>query len=341
MEREHSQTEFRNTSLADQITRLLKERGLELEAISTAEQKALHHNLEKRELTIADQEVVDLLREYGITTEIKEQPQGYYELATTNHFDAKKKKPLPTGYAFKGGAARALLVRSLGIDPFAQPRDLDIVRLSEEEPYPGADDEIAQSFMPDDYKYGTRIEQLDDLAAYFNTRDLTLNEVLATDEKIWVTKQGLLDTIRRIIRPTEYEFNKDDYQQLNDKMLSKIVSFYAQSIERYDEATITADVEYQFERHFISPFWLALQLDRAYEKNPRVAEEFVQELKRKNQIPPGIPDAQACATYLLKLLKAEGGSFYYRHAPVEQFVIEQELVDKYEQSPKQYGMRNS
>jgi len=324
MNREHSQVEFKNTSLTEQITRVLKERGLELHSITIQEQHELQTNLEKRESAITDQEVVNVLKEYGIKTEVHEHPDGYYELTTANHFDNQNKKPLPSGYAYKGGAARALFLRSLGIDIFAEPRDLDIVRLSETELYEGADDEFAQSFMPDDYTHGTRVEKINDIKEYFETRDLTLNEVLATDEKIWVTKQGLLDSIRRIIRPTEYELNKEEY--LNDKMLSKILSFYAQNIERYAEATIAEGVEYQFEKHFISPFWLALQLDRAYEKSSYAAEEFVQELKRRNQIPSTITDAVACAVYLNKLLKAKEGAFYYRHAPTEQFEIEEELI---------------
>ncbi|MFH1632265.1 MAG: hypothetical protein ABIA47_04615 [bacterium] len=47
---------------------------------------------------------------------------------------------MPAGYGYEGGAARSLLMRALEIDLTYTPRDLDIIRLSDEEPSPGADD---------------------------------------------------------------------------------------------------------------------------------------------------------------------------------------------------------
>ncbi len=199
-----------------------------------------------------------------------------YVLGVTNHFSEDRP---PEGYAYKGGAARTLLLRNLGIDPTYTPRDIDIVRLIEEEPYEDADHEVASKFMPEDYSTGYGVDYEEDVDQYFDTRDFTINEVLATDEKIWFTESCLRDTVRKVIRPTQFErYNFSEEGELGPKMLSKILRFYAEAVHRWDDAAIEGVEDWEFEEYFIRPFWLALQLDRAFDVSSAVAEKFVSEL---------------------------------------------------------------
>lgn len=286
---------------------------------------------------VRNAELENFLREYGVsgvslerdrTIAFKDSQQEntkkVYILDVEHHFSVQR---LPAGYAYKGGAARALLLRNLGIDSHYTPRDIDIVRLSEEEPYKGADHEIAERFMSDDCATGYGVEHEEDMSRYFATRDLTINEVLATDTKIWVTESCIRDTVRKIIRPTEFEkCNVSSSGALGPKMLSKILRFYAEAIHRWDEGAIEGVEDWQFEENFIRPFWLAIQLDRAFEVNQNIAEIFVSELKGKGQLPDDIADAEEAVKYLSSIMY--GDSFYYRYAPMDQFTLEEEWFNE-------------
>ncbi len=99
---------------------------------------------------------------------------------------------------------------------------------------------------------------------YFSTRDLTINQVMATDEEIFVTRMALLDTVRHILRPTPYEKAKFN-GAVGEKILAKIIRLYSEMIHKYDEAAIEDVDSYQLEEAFTNPFFLALQLDKAAE----------------------------------------------------------------------------
>lgn len=99
-----------------------------------------------------------------------------------------------------------------------------------------------------------------------------------------------------------------------------------EAIHRYDEGAIRDVEEWELEERAISAFWLAVQLDRAFEIGSGVAERFVDQLKRRGQIPKTIQDVEEAAVYLLKLLK--GKSFYYRHAPTQQMDLERQWIEE-------------
>ncbi len=80
---------------------------------------------------------------------------------------------LPAEYAYHGSAARALTLRSLKIDTGYLPRDTDLVRIFGE-PFPGADESFCRKFMPDDFSLGFRIELIDRLEDFFESRDLSI-----------------------------------------------------------------------------------------------------------------------------------------------------------------------
>ncbi len=144
--------------------------------------------------------------------------------------------PLPRGYYYKGGSARAVLERFLGLDPDVYPRDID---LAVDPKYRDSDldDRLARKYMPEDYANGYGVELLED--DYFESRDFTINEVLYDGQKITASRSCLLDTIRSVVRITDFEkgeryYDEGDYY-VNPKLLAKALRFLAQRhFGRYD-----------------------------------------------------------------------------------------------------------
>jgi hypothetical protein len=313
------------------------------EPVDNEKQTQLEEGLSDREAILDDMELTQALDEYGIDgSSIEKEAGGRLTIPVKDHFGEKR---LPEGYAYKGGAARSLLMRSLDVDPRYIPRDIDVVRVIDKEPYPGADDEVAKEFMPEDFETGHGVEVLyephpededydegsDKFDGYFGSRDLTLNEVLATDESVTATRECVLDTVRHIIRLTDFEENsgwESGFSGAGPKMLSKILRFYAESIHRYGKAEIQNVADGQFERSFIKPFWLALQLDRACDVSSAVSDQFVKELTSSGQIPDDIQTVEEAASYLARLMKGDIKPFYFRHAPEEQFTAEAEWLEE-------------
>ncbi len=284
----------------------------------------------ERERALEAKDFFDALKGYGIDTSIIEITENnLLKISVKNHFSERR---LPEGYAYKGGAARSLLLRNLRIDAKNIPRDVDVVRMVENEPNEGDDNRVSQEFMPEDFETGYGVEKMLDQDEYFESRDLTLNEVLATDEEIIATPTCVLDNVRRIIRITEYE--KDENGRVNSKMLAKVLRLYAESIHKYGDAQIEGVDDWQFEEAFISPFWCALQLDRAFNINRQVAVEYIAQLKERRQIPLDIETPEQAAEYFLSSIT---GNFYYRHAELEKFELEDKWEEEFERLPKFEG----
>src|SRR6056297_3581561 len=327
-----------NQDLKKQLLNLLEQYLKPQELNNYKEQIQAENKLEQKENFIADQDINEVLEKYNINPEkIRPREDGFYEITVNKHFNKNPENKLPEGYGYKGGAARSLLLINLGIDTNSTPRDIDIIRLDEQEPYEGADDELAQKYMPDDFKYGNRVEVIDNLEKYFSNRDFTMNEILATDEKIILNKQCLLDSIRHIIRLSEeYKEEARAYGAPRWGFLAKAMRFYSEAIHRYGYAEIDLLEDYEIEETSIKPFWLALHLDRACNINKLVAQNYVQEMIKNDQIPPEIDTVAKAADYLLNYVE----NFYYRYAPSQQFKIEDEWTEdlyKLSQLPKQKG----
>ncbi|EKD65725.1 MAG: hypothetical protein ACD_50C00006G0001 [uncultured bacterium] len=307
---------------------------------SLEEQRALQEASEKREIAVMDRDLLEVALEYradltGLQSENAcyrviergwqsndeeyeerrvEEYDEVFSLPVRNHFSEER---LPHGYGYKGGAARALLLRTLGIDSTYQPRDIDIVRLTWENPDDTQDAEVAQHWMSEATENASKIEVISDRDDYFTKRDLRMNEILATDDYIQCTKSALLDIMRHVIRPTKYELSRW-HENLGPKMLAKILRFYAEAIHRYDEAYMGNLEDWRFEEAFITPFWLALQLDKACEISSDVAWRYVEELIARRQLPKYMSTIEEAAKYLIEFTY----NFSYRHAPTEQFVME-------------------
>lgn len=291
--------------------------------------------LEKKELNVNKREALELLKEYGVNTDgvdIEVLEGDRFRIEVSKHFS---KKRLPDGYAYKGGAARALLLRNLNLDLTAVPRDIDIMRINQTEPSSEMDKKVMREFAPEDseHSFGGGMENTrGDYNNYFTTRDFTINEAIATDHEIIATKQCVFDTIRKIIRLTEFETEElKDSSIPNSKLLAKTLRLYIQNIHLYGEAGIEFpnwETEWEFERDFISPFYLSLHLDKACQVGSEVAREYVKELSRLGQIPQNITEIEDAAEYLASLFYR--GPFYYRHAPRKQFQVEERWLDEEE-----------
>lgn len=263
------------------------------------------------------------LEDYGINTsslEIVEIKPELFRLTVKEHFHDRR---LPKGYVYKGGAARALLANALELQPMVQPRDIDVARLSGT---PTAQDQtIVEQFMSDDAALTDHevVEEVKD--NYFASRDVTINEVYADDSFIFASKQCILDTVRRIIRPTPSELGwDDDDERLGPKMLAKVLRFWVETIHRYGEAQLTIS-EGQFSEAFIKPFWILVQLDKALEGNHLVAVAYTEKLKSYGQIPTTIRTPEQAALYLANLV--DGPAFMFRFAGRQQFAMEKAWLD--------------
>ncbi len=274
----------------------------------------------KTEALIEDLTLKDFILRLEFPIDIVEiSEKGLVSMEVVHHFQEKR---LPSGYGYKGGAARALLNRALGIDEKAVPRDIDIVRFYEENKDRTRDDELAKEFMPDDYELGDGVEVIHDNDSYFATRDYTMNEILATDNVIYCTKQALYDTVRGIIRVTDYE--REAFHGVpGSKMLAKAIRLQAKGVlDR--EYHLPKEDEVRIAETFISPFWLAVQLDRAAEIGQDTAADYLQRLILHKQVPDTIASTEELADYLVSILDDRG--FYFRNLPPKQVATEESLI---------------
>ncbi len=294
--------------------------------VTIEEQERLQEVLQNREAAVEQQEkeqtIFELLKDYGIETgEIREDAEGFFHLPVSSHFSDRR---LPDKYGYKGGAARSLLLRALGIEKDSNPRDIDIIRIGQlyDKSFLQMDKQVAFEFMPEDASGGYGVEVVEDFKNYFQTRDFTISEVLATDSEIIVTQQCLLDTVRHILRMTDFE--KRRFRN-RPKMFSKILRLYAEGLVR-NEPVSMQDETFEYDRTFIPPFWMALQLDRACERGTDVAEQFITILKQKGQLPIECVGVFETAEYLSSKLTEP--PFYYRHASSFQFDMEERWIEE-------------
>ena len=117
-----------------------------------------------------------------------------------------------------------------------------------------------------------------------------------------------------------------DKKSPGDKQLAKILRFYIELIHRWGSATIKGVKDEELENYFIGPFWLAIQLDKAYQTSPQIAMQYIEELKRRKQLPETIKTIEHAAEYLASFLTK--APFYYRHAPTTQFEQEESWVEE-------------
>ncbi|MEI6346275.1 MAG: hypothetical protein WCO79_03540 [bacterium] len=299
--------EFKNF---DELATFFEQKYPESVAVSADREIELLESSARRDVAATENGVLTLLREHELSVDgVRKLDDGKWSIS----YKEKLREDLPPGYAFKGGAARYYLREALGLSADL-PRDYDVVRLVEAEPFPGADREVAQKFMPKDLEFGDGVEQVLDMEEYFRTRDLTVNEIVATSDGIVATESALLDTVRNILRLTHFEktsFRPDGYA--GPKMLAKILRFYSQAINECGRFPTIENIGHdRIDEVFISPFWLAVNLDRAWEVGRTKAQDYVDTLISNKQLPIDVVTPEAAADYLLGCMEEE--SFVFRSA---------------------------
>lgn len=140
------------------------------------------------------------LFELNPSTKLLRSTQSYIVVEVPVNFRLPR---IPLGYAFKGGAARLALLNVLGIDTRRlQARDFDLVRYAK-----GSvedDRRIARRVMSEDFSHGHGVEVVESLEHYFDSRDLTINEVLLTGKKLLMSWRAFDDGAHSIIRPSQH-----------------------------------------------------------------------------------------------------------------------------------------
>jgi len=302
----------------------------ELEEMQIKFPEAFDFNLEawqrRRERLVTREEFVDtidlrlFLEMYGFgNLDFRETESGNIEIKVKTRFHSEK---LPVGYGYKGGAARALLLRALEIEKDVVPRDIDIVRISKIKPRTDLDEVLAKKFANEDLEDGFGVEEIKDIDEYFSKRDLTINEVLADEKVIICTPRCLKDTIRRIIRITDFE--RARFYKM-EKILAKTIRLFSQGIAERSEMEIGEAEKETLEANFISPFWLCVNLDRAAESGPEALRVFILNLKARKLVHSDIETIKDLAEYLAAGTRE--GHFYFRNLRFDQENLESEVID--------------
>lgn len=287
-----------------------------------------HHPDQKNLVELLESEdISEILKYYQIDTErvgLREIEPGVFSLPITNPLQLPG--ILPPGYALKGGAARALLLRQLEIDPTAEPRDIDVIRIISDEPEPGLDKKIIETFESEFVKY--KIETISDFESYFNTRDITQNQIFATQDTIITTRACLLDTVRRIIRLTDFEYNSENYlDPIGPKMKIRLLRLYSDALHRYGIESEIPDMPKEMwaqETEHVSTFYIALQFEKACQQGEAVAQTFIETLKEADIFPKKIKTINDAYDFLMETI--DDRNFYFRAAPIQIYKEEQAFL---------------
>jgi hypothetical protein len=264
-----------------------------------------HQKVEDTEQNFAKQTEYEktlgrILERYGCNVEITKVAPDLFKIKVPR--DAVV-TDLPRTHALKGGAARAALLQALDIDPDASPRDIDLVRVVKED-LPGLDAELAAELSPEDLKHNHGVEALKE--NYFQTRDFTINEVLVHDGSIYLTKACLLDTLRGIIRFSEFEKKQPSSESrasyaVQSKLIAKAVRMVAETWMSKREVILADSEIFQFQE--LDTFSMVLHLDRAFERGYEVAEEYVRQLRELKKIPEDIETPEKAVDYFLTRMR--------------------------------------
>lgn len=317
------------------------------EIISPLEMEALDR-IEKIEVPDLDIETLPKAKEYLETCDIRDSRDTFFDTFTLEDIMKVKLKEipflingdtvtielpthvqeiafeslpiLPEGYGYKGGAARAVLRNVLSM-PHMPVRDVDVVRISLDEPQIGLDEKVSRMCMASDFEFGDGVEVLgDSINAYMQDRDFTINEVLTLGNRLVASEACIRDTVRNIIRVTSFERNNYAGDgQIGPKMKAKALRLFTEQMYFIGEATIPPDDLNQIERSFINPFWIAVHLDRSFERSTEVAQNFVSNLRDAGVIDNAISSPEELVAYLQNEIS---GGFYFRNAPLAQYQAE-------------------
>ncbi|MCB0320353.1 MAG: hypothetical protein KDD60_05450 [Bdellovibrionales bacterium] len=202
--------------------------------------------------------------------------------------------PPPEGYAYKGGAARAMLQHSLRFcNTSSHVRDLDLIRVAAAEDQ--IDQSVAKRIMKEDHRFGHGIELISTFKQYFDTRDITQNEVIASRSRVIVSYTALHDSHHNILRPTEFAKTQTNAsQQLISAKIIRIACEMAYSGNVFPTIQLTWSDPLE-----LFPF--LVHLDRALQRATRVADRYIGELATRGLTPSTLNSPQSLSDTLMQL----------------------------------------
>lgn len=280
------------------------------------------------EKNIEAQFIADILPHYGISkeivdkiTEVEGEGAQAWELPSPQNFDVPE---LPLDYAYSGGVARSGLLRALGIDNNAGYRDMDIVRFGGSEEKTKQDLELERKYMPEDSSHGYGIQNYRKVDQYLVSRDLTISELFMDRDGIVFTPKCLLDTVRGIVRLSDYERKILSSDKPKTKILAKAVRIYAQGISEHKQIHLDAEVVRKLNEKFILTFYQALHFVRALEHSENAGMEYIRLLKENNALPSQVDTIEKCVAYYSARLRDK--TTFFRKAPHLQRIFEKNLL---------------
>lgn len=192
---------------------------------------------------------------------------------------------LPAGYGVVGGAARNVLEAVVHPSTqLPQPRDIDAKffseqggkRLDDSQEY-----ELSMALSPRDTENGHGISEVSSIKKWLRSCDFTLNQSIVCDRMLHTTTNAVADMLTYAIRPTSYEHNSE--HRLGMKLALKAIRLLAElRVDGVEEAAIRG-INLRYDA-FIDDrsygFWHVLNLDKALERGPDIATEYVHQLRR-------------------------------------------------------------
>lgn len=211
-------------------------------------------------------------------------------ILTVMYLERRPLAKLPTGYYFKGSAPRELLRETFfSKQRTLTVRDLDLVRFTASSDKD--DHRLAMKYMADDYQFGHGVEVVEDSSRYFTTRDFTINEVLYCDRTLTCTFNAILDLASHKVRATDHV--RDAEGVVQSRVTAKALRLQAEA----EVVNQPVSLEAFGDKLYITPFDLALHLDRSLAISQSVAETYLLRaweeglILPEREVPPAILDA--------------------------------------------------
>ena len=205
------------------------------------------------------------------------------EGATLVKFKHSQKLPaeLPDGYCFIGGTARTVVLRELE-GGAKSARDIDIVAIKEFEPDPSIREQLSTRYMSQDVRHGYGIKT-ESILDYIYHRDFTMNEILVHGDEVYASPQALLDLHNKTVRPSIYQRElwydyETETNRIDPKLVMKALRIQVEFEEFYGEGNVEGLEKWQFTTDAGPTFFIALQLERAFERGDNVAFGFFTKL---------------------------------------------------------------
>lgn len=201
---------------------------------------------------------------------------------------------MPQGCAVIGGAARSLAFSMINKN-LKEPipiRDVDVAFFSDEISQDEADN-YARYFSPDDFSHGHGAQEIFDIEEYMESRDLTMNQVLYKDGRLFASRRAIKDIYNGVINPCEDRYDEwgfNNYpEEINTRTSLKMIlqetvlSEYAENI-RINNFDKDGHPRFSNSRFFINNyenyngFQLALAIQKSFEYGEDIPQKFLRNL---------------------------------------------------------------